>query len=178
VEIAEQLDLIRRDIVPVANDALVRKCAKDPELLDLLLQMGADLCIVAYAFNFRTGEGLNGDAGLMNELNDRIFHRLSIREFNGGRVPPAPMFVTASAFDPAVYGERFVAHFAARAGVTAPAGVPVSFLISTQQNPWLTSTAAGNFTDEVIKALKGAAIEAAAAVIHSHGLTPFAAAAR
>jgi hypothetical protein len=178
VEIAEQIDVIRRQIVPVANEALVRKCAEDPELRDLWLQMGADLCIVAYAFNFRTGEGLNGDAGLMNELNDRIFHRLSIREFNGGRVPPAPMFVTASAFDPAVYGERFVAHFAARAGVTAPAGVPVSFLISTQQNPWLTSTAAGNFTDEVIKALKGAAIEAAAAVIHSHGLKPFAAAAR
>ena len=36
----------------------------------------------------------------MNELNDRIFQRLSIREFNGGRVPPAPMFVTAGEFDP------------------------------------------------------------------------------
>jgi glutamate/tyrosine decarboxylase-like PLP-dependent enzyme len=177
VEIAEQIDLIRRQIVPVANDALVRKCAQDPELLDLFLQMGADLCIVAYAFNFRTGDGPNGDAGLMNELNDRIYRRLSIGEFNGGRPPAAPMFVTASDFDPAVYGERFVAHFAARAGVAAPPGVPVKFLISTQQNPWLTSTAAGNFTDEVIKALKAAAIEAAAAVIHSHGLKPSASAA-
>jgi hypothetical protein len=114
----------------------------------------------------------------MNELNDRIFQRLSIREFNGGRVPAAPMFVTAGEFDPAGYGERFVAHFAARAGVTAPPGAPMKFLISTQQNPWLTSTAAGNFTDEVIKALKGAALECAAAVIHAHGLKPFAAAAR
>ena len=40
VEIAEQIDVIRRQIVPVANDALVRKCAEDPELIDLLLKMG------------------------------------------------------------------------------------------------------------------------------------------
>jgi hypothetical protein len=112
----------------------------------------------------------------MNEMNERIFEMLSIREFNGGRVPANPMFVTASAFDPAVYGERFVAHFARRAGVDAPPGLPIKFLISTQQNPWLTSTTAGNFTDEVIKALKGAAIKAADAVIHHNGLEPFASA--
>ncbi|MCL4798252.1 MAG: hypothetical protein KJ025_01615 [Burkholderiales bacterium] len=176
VQIAEQIDVIRRQLVPVGNQALLRKLAEDPELLDLFLQMGADLCIVAYAFNFRTGAGLNRDLALMNGLNDRIFKRLSIREFTGGRVPAAPMFVTASAFDPNVYGERFVGRFAARAGVEAPPGQPFKFLISTQQNPWLTSTAEGNFTDEVIKALKGAAVDAAADLIRAHGLLPPAAA--
>ncbi len=174
-EIEEQLEYMKREIVPLPNDVLTKKLFGDepdldPELLDLFKQIGSDLSILNYAFNFRTAAGLNRDLHLMNEMNDEIFRLLSVQTFNGGHVPDNDMFVTSSAFDPAICGQPFVDHFCRRAGVEPTAGNAVAFLISTTQNPWLTATAEGDFIPTLIDVLRETADRAAQFVIKRHGL--------
>lgn len=175
-DIKDQIDYIRDEIVPLDNDALYKKLFgnnPDLELLDLFQNIGSDLSILNYAFNFRTADGLNRDHHLMNEMNDEMFRLLSVQTFNGGHVPENDMFVTSSAFDPTTFRQTFVDHFCRRAGVDPIAGAPVTFLISTTQNPWLTATAEGkSFIPTLIDALRKTANEAASGVIKRHGLKP------
>ncbi len=174
-EIRDQIDYIRNQIVPLENDALARKLFEDdpdPELLDLFRQIGSDLSIVNYAFNFKTAAGLNRDLHLMNEMNDTIFRMLSVHTYTGDHVPENDMFVTSSSFDPKICRQVFVDHFCGRAGVDPIAGEPATFLISTTQNPWLTATADGNFIPTLIDVLRKTASQAAQSVIKRHGLKP------
>jgi hypothetical protein len=174
-EIEQQIQYLKREIVPLENDILSEKLfGNDPDrdLLDLFKQIGSDLSILNYAFNFKTATGLNRDLGFMNEMNDEIFNMLSVQTFNGGQVPDNDMFVTSSSFDPKICGPEFVAHFCRRAGVQPIAGKATTFLISTTQNPWLTATAEGNFIPKLIDVLRKTATKAALSVIKRHGLKP------
>lgn len=125
------------------------------EALRMFQQIGSDLSIIAYAFNFKTRCGWNQDQMLMNELNDRIFRALSMKPEDQGKLPKPDMFITASKFDPAIYGDRLVNNFCARAGVEPVPGQPLRFLISTTQNPWLSSAVNDiNMIDVLIEVLR------------------------
>ena len=154
----------------IGDRALVDRLLADPTLMALFRSIGSDTSIVPYAFNFRSERGLNTDLGLMNRLNDAIFRALSLEEAPVSGPPPKPMFVTASEFDPAVYGEGFVARFARRAGVEPQPGMGVRFLISTQQNPFLTATEDGDFIPRLIAILRETATEAAGEICRAAGL--------
>jgi glutamate/tyrosine decarboxylase-like PLP-dependent enzyme len=169
-EIAAQRDLIARQIVPVADDPLVEKLLNDPDLMALFRRLGSDQTICAYSVNFRTADGLNRDLALMNELNGAIFKRLSVQEYGEGRIPTAPLVLTASEFDPATYGQDFVDHYVRRCGAEPTAGVPVQFLISTQQNPFMTSTERGDLTPLLARTLKQTAVTVAAELRRRRGL--------
>ena len=135
--------------------------------------MGSDLSIITYAFNFSTASGLNNDLELMNELNDKIFRELSLQPKNldDEKIPTTEMFVTASAFDPAHYGKALVDDFARRAGVIPVPGSALNFLISTTQNPWLSTTSEGNIMiGQLIEVLRETAIAAANEIIDQYGL--------
>jgi hypothetical protein len=134
--------------------------------------MGPDLTITTYAFNFITAEGINTDQALMNEMNDFIYRRLSLQSFNGGVITTTPMFVTSSDFDPALYGQDLVSDFASRAGVVPVPGLPISFLISTTQNPWLSEAGGGHVLATLRGVLADTASEAAQAVMARHDITP------
>ena len=171
VEIEEQRQTIARRIASIRhNRDLVESFLNHPELFKLFKAMGSDQTIVTYAFNFKVGGELNTDLALMNEMNDTMFQAMSIQRFNGGKVPSNPMFVTASEFDPAVYGQDFVDDFVRRAGAQPVPGVAARFLISTQQNPWLTESAGGDVLPRVMDALHKVATDAAGAVMSRHGL--------
>lgn len=169
-EIEEQRQLIARQIAPVADDALVEKLLHDGELMTLFRRLGSDQTICAYTLNFRTGDGLNRDLELMNELNETLFKRLSVQEFGGDKVPSAPLFVTASSFEPSTYGQDFVDDFATRCGAAPVPGLPVQFLVSTQQNPFMTSTQKGDRTPELADTLKRTALQVAGDLRRRHGL--------
>jgi hypothetical protein len=145
---------------------------EDPALFALFRDMGPDLTITTYAFNFNTAQGVNTDQALMNEMNDFMYRRLSLQSFNGGFITTTPMFVTSSDFDPAHYGQDFVSDFASRAGVTVTPGLPLSFLISTSQNPWLSEAGGGHVLDTLRDVLAETASDAAQAVMARHGITP------
>ena len=169
-EIRQQIDFIRREIVDLENDALIEKIEIDADVRQIFKELGADLSILTYTFNFKTAEGPNLDLALMNEMNDAIFKTLSLTAFKGDRVPQNEMFVTASDFDPAQYGQDFVDHFVQRCGASPRPGESVKFLISTTQNPWLSETSTGNFIPELMKVLRRTATEAAFGVMQRHGI--------
>jgi glutamate/tyrosine decarboxylase-like PLP-dependent enzyme len=171
-DVADQKAEIARRIVPLADADLVGALLHDPDLFRLFQDIGPDLTIATYAFNFVTAEGVNHDLALMNEMNDRIFNKLSMHVFNGGHIPTAPMFVTSSSFDPKSYGQAFVDTFARRAGAIPQDGVPVSFLISTTQNPWLSEGGAGDFIARIVKVLGETAAQTADEVMTRHNLNP------
>ena len=170
-DIEAQRAMIARQIVPVADDPLVEKLLHDAELMTLFQRLGSDQTICAYTFNFRTGDGINRDLALMNELNDAVFQTLSVQEFGGDKVPTAPMFVTASDFAPGTYGQVFVDHYVTRCGATPVPGMSVKFITSTQQNPFMTSTADGDLTPKLAAILKRTASELAAELRQRHGLS-------
>ncbi|TCL00364.1 pyridoxal-dependent decarboxylase-like protein [Shimia isoporae] len=171
-EIEAQANFIREQFVPRQNNDLLAYLAENRKANALFHELGSDQNIVTYSLNFRTADGWNTDVDLMNEFNTLIYRALSISEFDGGVVPSEGMFVTSSSFDVPTYGQTFVDHFGGRAGLTSTNGKPISFLVSTTQDPWVSATAEDNYLPKVIAKLEEQALKAAAAVIHKHGLTP------
>jgi glutamate/tyrosine decarboxylase-like PLP-dependent enzyme len=179
-EINAQLEYIREEIVPKTNDELIA----DKEAMKLFRELGSDQIIIAYAFNFKTQEGLNKDVNLLNDLNNEIYDLLhlapadlsSIGKLAAGQTPGAedvpdiPLIVTSSDFEPATYGQALVDDFKRRLGVEGDSTASIAFLISTTMDPWLTDTSEGNFIPVIIAALRDAVIKAIAKV--SPDVTP------
>ena len=171
-DIAAQRQRIRDHILPLQDADLVASLRDDPALFALFRDMGPDLTITTYAFNLVSAQGVNTSPVLMNEMNELIYSRLSLQSFNGGEITTTPMFVTSSDFDPALYGQDFVSNFAARSGVVPQPGLPMSFLISTTQNPWLSEAGGGHVLETLRDVLAETASNAAQAVMARHGITP------
>jgi glutamate/tyrosine decarboxylase-like PLP-dependent enzyme len=177
-QILQQKKAIAETIVPHQTDYLIKKVFGLPnpnreqaKSLKLFQEIGSDLSIVTYAFNFSVGSKLNKDLELMNKLNHEIFRKLSLQPNETGKIPTTEMFVTASNFDPVHYGEKLVHSFAKRAGVVPKKDVAINFLISTTQNPWLSTTADGNvMIPKLIDILRDSAHKIAADIVREHHL--------
>ncbi|MCF3102296.1 hypothetical protein IPZ58_11950 [Streptomyces roseoverticillatus] len=71
-----------------------------------------------------------------------------------------PLIITASQFDPALHGEPFIDAFCSRLGVAdEDHGTPVTYLISTTMDPWMTDTESGDFIPVLVDALRGTVLE-------------------
>lgn len=180
-EILKQKKYIYKTIVPHSTERLInhvfglnqdKKNEEQIKALETFQAIGSDLSIVTYAFNFRTGSGLNTDLKLMNELNDKIFRALSLQPSDTEvAVPSVEMFVTSSAFNAADYGETLINDFARRAGVIPLADTPITFLISTTQNPWLSTTSEDiSMIDLLIGVLRKTVDDAIEEIITEHHL--------
>ena len=146
----------RQHFVESTNANLLRLLNRDARARDLFMELGSDQVILAFSFNFVDKHGsLNTDARKLNKLNDAVFSLCSVtglaRDLNA-----KDLILTSSSFDPAAYGQPFVDHYCARLGVDPVPDLPVSFLISTTMDPWTTDTPAGDFLEEVEKALRTA----------------------
>lgn len=172
-EVLRQIDFIRREINPRENDDLMAYLRHHPDALTLFKGLGSDQNIVTYSVNFRTNLGWNSDVTLMNDLNTAIFNDLSISTYDGGTVPTNPMFVTSSSFEVVDYDQGFVDAYGARAGLKPTNGTGIGFLISTTQDPWVSTTAEGNYIPKVIEAFKSTARVAAIKIMEQHGLEPW-----
>jgi len=130
------------------RDAM-RKFACKGEALSVLdfdvSEWGPDLLINAFACNF--ADAPNDSLRLANELNAMIFNLCSVtdpRDYRNNA--ELELIITASQFDPAVYGRPFVDDFCRRLGVTPAPGEKVDFLICTSMDPWRTDAGtAGDF---------------------------------
>lgn len=170
-DIFRQRELITEKIYAAKdNFEMLGNLGSNRELLQLFLEMGSDQCIVAYTFNFRTRFGRNRNLEFVNEMNERMFELMSIQTFSDEGVPNNEMFVTASSFDADVYGQEFVDQYAGRIGIHAKPGEGIKFLISTQQNPWVTETSEGDYTPALIETLKKVAMRARDDVVKRYDL--------
>jgi hypothetical protein len=175
-EIRAQWNFIRENFVPHQTDYMIKHVfgLPDPDddqkkALQLFQDMGSDLSIVTYAFNFSTADGINRDLKLMNDMNHEIFERLSLHANESGEIPTAKMFITASSFDPAHYGKELVDSFAGRARVDPLADEEIKFLISTTQNPWLSTTSDGDIMlGRLIEVLRETAFDVARGLVGEH----------
>jgi glutamate/tyrosine decarboxylase-like PLP-dependent enzyme len=153
------------------NQPEARRKRKQKEALEMFQSIGSDLSIIAYAFNFRTKQGINRDLRLMNELNEMIFRKLSLQPDESGQLPQAEMFVTSSSLDAAICGEALVRDFTRRSGVDYRSGVPLRFLISTTQNPWLSSVAGDiDMIDVLMRVLRKTVRRAVKKIIKKYDL--------
>jgi len=163
-DIIEQKRYIKEHIVPYSTQELIEQVfglgtaqvqtEQQEKALKTFQEIGSDLSIVAYAFNFKIDGELNTDLTRMNEFNTQIYRALSLQPTTSGDLPENKLFITSSEFDPKYYGQPVIDDFVRRAGVEAETDTPVTFLISTTQNPWLSTTGDGtNMINQLIEIL-------------------------
>lgn len=137
----------RPDTVPADRwDALLRYLGRpseppDEDVAGLVDEIGPDLNILTYAFNFRLPSGEpNPSLALANVYNDAIYRELSLKPFDdvGGQ----DMIVSTTNLDRAAYGDVFFREYATRLGTTETEGVAhVTVLRSVVMDPWVTERA-------------------------------------
>ena len=176
-EINVQRDDIRERIAKKSNDELMIAFDKDAGLLDLFQSLGPDLTVFSYVFNFKLKikgkRVVNDDVMLMNEFNELMYTKLSHEipeDKDRGDVPSEPMFVTSSSYDPATYGTAFLTELSRRTKVKYVEGQAIRHLISTLQNPFLTSTAKDNFIPTLTEVLRDTANEVRKELINKYRL--------
>ncbi|WAS95074.1 pyridoxal-dependent decarboxylase [Nannocystis punicea] len=140
-DVAAQIEFIRWRIDQRAPDELLA----DEEAMALLAELGPDLNILTYAFNFKRPDGsMNASLAQANRLNKAVYEVLSLRP---GEDPSGhPLLVTTTDFEDAHYGEVFMSSYKRRLGVEGP-GHAVTVLRSTIMNPWLTDFGDDSFLD-------------------------------
>jgi glutamate/tyrosine decarboxylase-like PLP-dependent enzyme len=138
--------------------------------LTLLQNLGPDMNMVDYAFNFfnikNNKKMLNTDWNLMNKYNKAIYDLLHIHEKYPTGNPD--LIVTMTTFEAANYGSDFITGFSKRLGIKS-SNLPenINCLRSTIMDPWLTihNTDGSNFLKDIIMpALKTAAEQALAEI--------------
>jgi glutamate/tyrosine decarboxylase-like PLP-dependent enzyme len=149
-EVKDQYEFIKKEIVPKTNAEIM----SNQKAIGLFPELGSDQIIITYAFNFKNPDGtLNTDTDKMNKLNFNIFKALSLAP-NHDDVADVPIMVTQSQFTVDSYGKMLVDDFKSRLGVSDNSDTPVTFLISTTMDPWLTDTSEGNFIPTLTQQFK------------------------
>lgn len=120
-------------------DHVSRPSGDPPDDLDThLREIGPDLNILAYAFNFRlpTGEA-NTSLQLANAFNEAMYRELSLKPFED--VYGQDMIVSTTNLDLHTYGRSFFDAFSTRLGTTQTDGIDhITVLRSVVMDPWVT----------------------------------------
>jgi glutamate/tyrosine decarboxylase-like PLP-dependent enzyme len=165
-EVADELAQIRR-FAGLSNKQLEDLFDAEPATYQLFRDLGSDLVILAYSFNFWDAKTnrWNESVEKHNALNDAIF-KLCSSVFRETDTHTPELVLTGSSFDAENYGAAFVQAYCERVGLRNTSGANVSFLISTTMNPWATEIKAQgqttNFLDTFARALELAVEQALA----------------
>jgi glutamate/tyrosine decarboxylase-like PLP-dependent enzyme len=118
----------------------------DPQAMALLPELGPDVNILTYAFNFKLADGrLNTSLAQANRLNKAIYESLSLKP--GEDVATHDLLVSTTDFEEAHYGRSFIDSYKRRLGVSGSEGSTITVLRSTVMNPWLTEDEEDSFLD-------------------------------
>jgi glutamate/tyrosine decarboxylase-like PLP-dependent enzyme len=154
--IERQKQYIRNHFVKPKNRDLRRLLFEDSDANRLFGELGSDLVILAYSFNyFRKSGRLNRNPKKLAALNNEIFNICSVTK-PIHNLSSKRLILTSSSFKVADYGRQFVQHYCRRLGLRMRDDVAIPFLISTTMDPWTTDTPKGDFLEEVEKALRAA----------------------
>ncbi|MGH3708932.1 MAG: pyridoxal phosphate-dependent decarboxylase family protein [Pseudonocardiaceae bacterium] len=129
----EQLKQLKE--IDQKNHDQVMNCKKDR---DLLRELGPDLNILAYAFNFKQNKILNKDLGKANAFNKAMHRRLSVKGKED--IYGYELIVTTTEFTQVDYGEKFINGYMGRLGVEKNEDDPnssVTVLRSMVASPWI-----------------------------------------
>ncbi|KYF87182.1 decarboxylase [Sorangium cellulosum] len=138
----EQIQFIRDRIDRKRDEELLA----DAQAMALLPELGPDVNILCYAFNFKHADGrLNASLDKANRLNKAIYEVLSIKP--GEDVASHDLIVSTTDFEQAHYGKAFLDSYKRRLGVGESEGNTITVLRSTVLNPWLTEDEEDSFLD-------------------------------
>ncbi|KAK7053227.1 hypothetical protein VNI00_003850 [Paramarasmius palmivorus] len=141
-DIEAQKEFIRKRILSVPNEILVQ----DSSAMKLIKDMGSDLSINAFAV--LDGKP-NRDVTAANDLNRRIFERLSIVSPKD-TITNKPLFLTSSVFPSAAYGDCLKT-YKRRLGLDTDTPEDLYSLINVVMSPFPTTL---EFTKTIINDLR------------------------
>ncbi|ACK70682.1 group II decarboxylase family protein [Gloeothece citriformis PCC 7424] len=111
----------------------------DPQAMTALKELGPDLNILIYAFNYKTASGeFNTSLEKANLLNKKFYEKLSIDA--GDDINQYNLIVSTTDFTTEAYGSQFIEHYKERLGVTGDPNVPITVIRSVIMDPWITET--------------------------------------
>lgn len=139
----KQKEFIRKRILDVPNSELIQ----DTEAMQLIKDMGSDLSINTFAVNFRIGDEINTDVIEANNLNTRIFKRLSITD-TFTDINTRPLILNSTELPQATY-KSCLDNYKARMGLVGDQDLYT--LINVISSPFPTQA---NFTSELAHELQ------------------------
>lgn len=119
-----------------------------------LKEIGPDLNIVAYAFNFYDSPGvLNSRLDQANAFNEAIYNKL--RPQLEKPTSELNLIVSNTSLEKSKYGEVILENFLGRLEIAVPStpNYAVTALRSVIMNPWITETTEGSFVDTLMREL-------------------------
>jgi hypothetical protein len=147
---AENVDEERRYIRDVLLRRTREELANDPKACALMRQMGSDLVVNAFACNFRVDGVVNKDISEANDLNARIYNRLSFKSMSE-KLDDQKVIIMSSKLSQEAYG-TCLTKFKRRIGLDGQEDLFV--LVNVSMSPF-----AANFTHVLADAFREAAEE-------------------
>ena len=146
--VKKQYEFIRDRIVNKTNEELLA----DAKAFALFKELGGDQTIITYMYNYYDENNLpNSDMAKVNAFNDEIYRTFSFSKKPDQAEHVPEIVVTSSSFKRGDYGNALMDGLRNRLGVTNGYDEPISFIISTIMNPWLSNTVKGSFIPHLIK---------------------------
>ncbi|KAN0127422.1 Pyridoxal phosphate-dependent transferase [Lactarius tabidus] len=160
---AENVDEERRYIRDVLLRRTREELANDPKACDLMRQMGSDLVVNAFACNFRVDGVVNKDISEANDLNARIYNRLSFKSMSE-KLGDQKVIIMSSKLSQEAYG-TCLTKFKRRIGLDGQEDLFV--LVNVSMSPF-----AANFTHVLADAFREAAEEEVKISVERNQLVP------
>ena len=148
-------------------DLLSKSSSSGDELLvDLARDIGSDLCINAFAVNFRSKDGqVNNVVEEANYLNERIFEELSVSSQQTD-LTTLPLVLTSTRLVQSKYG-RCLTNFKTRMGLEGDQDLFVLLNVTTSPIP-----TPNNVFEEITSALRHTIKDKCQISLHRNTLTP------
>ncbi|MCG8462973.1 MAG: hypothetical protein MI919_42355, partial [Holophagales bacterium] len=154
----EQMEVVEELRALIRNKTQSEILASDAAM-ELLREIGADLNILTYAFNFEDGGGWNRDLEKANRFNKRVYQHLGIQA-DGRQIQDYRVIVSTTDFKKQTYGELFFNDYKQRLlgldrAQNDPSEDTITVMRSVIMDPWLSEDADGRpFMDTVIDELR------------------------
>lgn len=124
----------------------------DDDDLQFLSDIGPDLNILTYAFNFKTEGRWNRDLAKLNKFNSALYKYLSIQE--GQDIYNRRLIVSTTDFTRESYGDKFFKGFVQRLDVDDSSERTITVLRSVIMDPWITETHQGSVRKSFLDVLE------------------------
>lgn len=135
-----------------------REILSNPEALEYLRELGSDLNIITYAFNFKHNGVLNQDLAQANAFNRKVYERLGVQA-DGREIQSYRIILSTTDFKKKTYGSAFFNDYKRRllkldGDVEDASDDGITVMRSVIMDPWITENHDGQpFMDTIISEL-------------------------
>jgi glutamate/tyrosine decarboxylase-like PLP-dependent enzyme len=154
-EIVREKESAKKELAQLSSEKSRKKL--NDYTHDSFTQLGPDLNIITYAFNFRHNGKVNTDQERANEFNKAIYD--IVRPKYAEDISKHNLILSFTTFEEEKYGPQLLENFLERLGINKTQNT-VNVLRSVIMDPWITETEQGSFLDVIEAELKKTAKKA------------------